>query len=143
MKVIQLWKDALSDPVANWVVMIFLLICSILIAVYVVGWFRNLALGRDQEPLNPLAEIERLKGEGKIDFVEYQKLKKSAAQTLSDTLLTSKDKANRSELEKMKMKHELGSETGLNTSGRSKSERTEESIAPIDFTEADSGEGGN
>lgn len=82
MDVVQLWKDASNDKIAGAVISLFLLVCLILVAVYVVSWFRNLAVGKEADT-NPMAEIERLRGEGKISTFEYHRLKQATARSLS------------------------------------------------------------
>jgi hypothetical protein len=85
MDIVQLWKDASNDKIASVVVSIFLLFCLVLIAVYVVGWFRSLAVGKAEE-LNPLADIEQLRADGKISQFEYLRLKQSAKQSITAML---------------------------------------------------------
>jgi hypothetical protein len=88
MDVVQLWKDASNDKLASAVISIFMLVCLILVAVYVVSWFRNLAVGEEIES-NPLAEIERLRAEGKISPFEYQRLKQVAAKNMRSAKILS------------------------------------------------------
>lgn len=81
MDIVQLWKDASNDKIASVVVSMFLLICLILIAVYVLGWFRSLAVGKAEES-NPLADIEKLRADGTISQFEYLRLKRSAKESM-------------------------------------------------------------
>ena len=60
-------------PGAGWVVSTFGLVSSILIAVYVVKWFRDLAIGVGNEPVSHLAEFERLYAAGTIDEDEFKR----------------------------------------------------------------------
>jgi hypothetical protein len=85
MNLWQLWLDAMNDPVAKWVVIIFLLISLILSAIYVAKWFRDLAIGGQDfasSISHNLAEIEKLYAERKISTEEYQRLKKVVPQQL-------------------------------------------------------------
>jgi hypothetical protein len=142
MDVIQLWKDAMNDEVSYRIVMVFVLVCMILFAVYIVGWFRNLALGKNEHPLYTLTEIERLKAEGKIDFVEYHRLKKVAAETMRAAMLTSsKLKTDNFKAGKSTMPVGIITGQGGHLSLKSNSARSEESPSSIDFSEVDSDEG--
>lgn len=128
----------MSDTVSYRIVILFLLVCMILFAVYIVGWFRNLALGRDESSLNSLAEIERLKAEGKIDFAEYQRLKKTAAQSMSAALLSSTKTKSTLSLNQAKLASGTTTGQGRNRPAGLQSAESEKSTAPIDFTEVDS-----
>ena len=69
-------------PGARWIVAGFGLITCILIAVYVVKAFRDMALGNSQSTTSYLEEFQRLRDEGKLDKEEYDRLKKSIPQEL-------------------------------------------------------------
>ncbi len=87
MSIWKLWNDATSSPVSNAIVMGFILVSLILIAVYIAGWVRRLALGKDEEPLNPFAHIEQLRDEGQISQEEYQRMRKLISESLSPAML--------------------------------------------------------
>ncbi len=69
-------------PGARWIVAGFGLITCILIAVYVVKAFRDMALGNSKPTTSYLDEFQRLRDEGKLDNDEYERLKKSIPKTL-------------------------------------------------------------
>lgn len=104
----QLWVDAWDDPVAKWVIMIFMLTCLILGAVYVAKLFRDLAVEGGKISSSAIADIsdfEKSYAEGKISFEEYQKLKRAVPKYVvsefgadgqnesSQAILSKKDKA--------------------------------------------------
>jgi hypothetical protein len=111
MDVVQLWKDASNDKLASAVISIFMLVCLILVAVYVVSWFRNLAVGEELES-NPLAEIERLRAEGKISPFEYQRLKQVAAKNMrSEKVLSQKSGSGVLTLKEAQLKKALAGDS--------------------------------
>lgn len=63
-------------PGARWIVAGFGLITCILIAVYVVKAFRDMALGNNADTPSYLEEFQRLRDEGKLNSEEYDRLKK-------------------------------------------------------------------
>jgi tape measure domain-containing protein len=89
MNLWQLWVDAMNDPVAKWVVIIFLLVSLILFAIYVAKWFRDLAVSSNDFTASisdNLSEFEKLFAEGKISSDEYQRLKKAVPKQLAEGL---------------------------------------------------------
>lgn len=67
---------------ARWIVAAFGLITCILIAVYVVKLFRDMALGSGSDSVNAVPDIERLRQEGKLNQEEYNRLKKAIPKNL-------------------------------------------------------------
>lgn len=96
--------DALDDPVAKWVVMIFLLTSLVIGAVYVAKMFRDLAIGGGDltsSAINDISDFEKSYAEGKISFEEYQKLKKTVPKyVVSDLGLANKPKSDDASHEK-------------------------------------------
>jgi hypothetical protein len=73
-------------PGARWIIAGFGLLTCVLIAVYVVKGFRDMALGHDQDSTSYLEEFQRLRDEGKLNKDEYDRLKKNLPQHLAGSL---------------------------------------------------------
>jgi hypothetical protein len=95
----QYWIETMELPGANWVVSIFGLVSSLLIAFYVVKWFRDLAIGVGNEPISHLTEFERLYSAGTIDEDEFKQLKKTLPQNMKSEMAARMAKFNSPSLE--------------------------------------------
>ncbi len=73
---------------ARWIVWITLLVISILVALYVVMFFRNLAIGKNEGSTDYLSEFRKLKDEGKLDQEEFAKLKSAISNTAGSGTVT-------------------------------------------------------
>lgn len=67
---------------ARWIVAAFGLVTCVLVAIYFVKLFRDMALGSGNDPLGELPDFERLRQEGKLNQEEYNRLKKSIPKNL-------------------------------------------------------------
>ena len=65
-------------PEARWIVYGTILICTVLIAVYVSFYFRNLAVGKsNEESTDLLSRFREMRDKGQLQESEYLKLKQS------------------------------------------------------------------
>ncbi len=88
----QQWQDLVEIPGVLWIVYSALLIVMVLIAVYVVGFFKNLATGQftsgHEEDFDVIREIH---GRGMIADEEYERAKELLSdKTDADVLLNVK-----------------------------------------------------
>ena len=71
----QFWFEVMQMKEARWIVAVFGLVTCVLVAVYFVKLFRDMAMGKDNESVSDLVDFQRLHEEGKLDGDEYNKLK--------------------------------------------------------------------
>lgn len=65
----------MAIPEARWVIWLSVLAILIVIAIYVVTYFRGQATGQSSERIDYLSEFEKLKEQGKLDEEEFGRLK--------------------------------------------------------------------
>jgi len=71
----KFWEETMEIPEARWIVWLTILVILILVAIYVVMYFRGQATGRGIETTDYLTEFEKLKEQGKLDEEEFSRLK--------------------------------------------------------------------
>ncbi len=72
------WQETMEIPAARWIVWITVLIVAVLVAVYFVKMFRDMAMGNDStSKAELLSDFERIRNEGKLDNEEFKRLKTS------------------------------------------------------------------
>ena len=72
----EFWNEMMEIPEARWIVYGTLLVFAILVAVYVSVFFRNLAIGQNEnESSDLLSEFRNLRDQGHLDEKEYDRLK--------------------------------------------------------------------
>lgn len=92
----QFLTDIMQIPEARWIVYATLLVFSVLIAVYVSMYFRNLAIGSSQsEDLDLLSEFRDLRDQGHLDDKEYNRLKTVVPENTKHELLRGTGKAEK------------------------------------------------
>jgi len=80
----SMWNQLMTMPEARWIIWITCLAISILVAVYVVTLFRNMAIGTTEISEDPLMEFRRLRDEGKMDDKEFASVKSVMLENKSD-----------------------------------------------------------
>jgi len=71
----EYYESIMAIPGAPWIIWTSVLVSLVLIAVYVVGLFRNLAIGEgDADENDHLSEFRKLRDQGLIDDEEYKRL---------------------------------------------------------------------
>jgi hypothetical protein len=65
------WQQLMSIPEARWVVWTTILAIIVLVAVFVVMRFRNMAIGKLELLEDPLSEFRRMRDEGALDDKEF------------------------------------------------------------------------
>lgn len=73
----QFWSDTLEIPGARWILVFSGLLICVVIAVYVVKIFRDMALGKANDPVSHISDFQKLRDEGMVDEEEYTRLAKS------------------------------------------------------------------
>ena len=87
----EYWQSIMNIPGASWIIWTSLLVILILVAVYVVGLVRNLAIGgSDVDETDHLSEFRKLRDQGMIDEEEYKRLTAVVPIPIPDTQLESK-----------------------------------------------------
>lgn len=72
------WTEMMGIPESRWIVFGTLLICATLVAIYVSAYFRNLALGKnDDNDADILSGFRKLRDNGQLEEAEYSKLKRA------------------------------------------------------------------
>ena len=71
----KFWEETMEIPEARWIVWLTTLVILILVAIYVVMYFRGQATGRGIETTDYLSEFEKLKEQGELDDEEFSRLK--------------------------------------------------------------------
>jgi hypothetical protein len=74
---IDAWNKLMEIPEAKWIVIGTLLLFIVLIGIYVVTFFRNLAIGGVEEDDDILTGFRRMRDEGQLDDEEYSRLKQA------------------------------------------------------------------
>jgi len=74
-------KDKEYTPITfeQGVIWFAIILCAILVAIYVAGFFRGNALGKIDETSNHLDEFRKLRDEGMLDDEEFSQVKTSIA----------------------------------------------------------------
>ncbi len=83
----EIWTDALEIKEARWIVAFFGLVTCILVGVYVVKKFRDMALGGGTETISHLTEFQRLHEAGKLNQDEYDRLKKTIPKNITASVV--------------------------------------------------------
>jgi hypothetical protein len=78
----KFWSETMEIPEARWIVAISGLVIGLAIAYYFVKLFRDMALGRVEDPTSYITEFQRLRNEGKLDDEEYSRLAKAIPKQL-------------------------------------------------------------
>ena len=73
----KFWSETMEIPGAGWIVGISGLLIILMIAYYVVKQFRDMALGKVEDPTSYMTEFQKLRNEGKLDDEEYSRLAKA------------------------------------------------------------------
>ena len=73
----QFWSETMEIQEARWIVAIAGLVICVAAGFYVVRLFRDMALGKTDEPSSYISEFQKLRDEGKLDDEEYSKLAKA------------------------------------------------------------------
>lgn len=82
----KFWSELMEIPEARWIVAITGLVMGLAIGYYFVKQFRDMALGRVEDPASYITDFQKLRNEGKLDEEEYSRLAKAIPkQTLSET----------------------------------------------------------
>lgn len=72
----KFWSETMEIPGARWIVAIAGLLIGLFVAYYVVKLFRDMALGRVEDPTSYITDFQKLRDEGKLDQEEYSRLSK-------------------------------------------------------------------
>ncbi len=72
----------MAIPMAGWIVSFAGLAILLLVAFYVVGKLRTMALGETEESVNHLSDFEQLKNQGMLSDEEFKRVKAIAPQPL-------------------------------------------------------------
>jgi len=82
----KFWSETMEIPEARWIVAITGLVIGLAIAYYFVKLFRDMALGKVEDPTSYITEFQKLRNEGKLDNEEYSRLAKAIPkQTLPES----------------------------------------------------------
>lgn len=84
----EFWIDVWEIRLAQWIVFLAGLAIVILVALYIVRFFREMAFGSDPDPIDHLSEFERMRNAGQLDDQEFQRLKSTLAKPPVDPLVT-------------------------------------------------------
>ena len=81
-RISELWDKLMAIPMAGWIVSFAGLAILLLVAFYVVGKLRTMALGEAEESVNHLSDFEQLKNQGMLSDEEFKRVKAIAPQPL-------------------------------------------------------------
>ena len=70
----QFWSESLEIPEVRWIVALAGLVICLFVAYYFLRLFRDMALGKTEDPTSYISEFQRLRDEGKVDDEEYGRL---------------------------------------------------------------------
>lgn len=89
----NLWEQLMAIPMAGWIVSFTGLAILLLIAFYVAGRLRTMALGQGDAPVNHLSEFEQLKNQGMLSDEEFRRVKAIAPPPLPEGMIPADLKA--------------------------------------------------
>ena len=82
----QYWEEVMQIREVRWIVIIAGLVACLSVAFYFAKLFRDMALGKSEDPTSFITEFQRLREEGKLNDEEYAKLKQVIPKQIPDNL---------------------------------------------------------
>lgn len=93
-KLKQFWSETMEIPEARWIVAFAGLVVCVCVAYYFVKFFRDMALGSNEDPTSFISNFQKMRDEGMLEEDEYKRLKQSIPDQLPDELKGKKSDAD-------------------------------------------------
>ena len=90
----QYWAEVMEIREVRWIVMIAGLVVCVCVAFYFAKLFRDMALGKSEDPTSFITEFQKLREEGKLDEEEYSRLQKAIPKQIPGKLTGQKNDTN-------------------------------------------------
>jgi len=82
----EYWNEVMEIQEVRWIVIVAGLVTCLFIAIYIVKFFRDMALGKSDDPTDFITDCQKMREEGKLDDEEYSKLQKAIPRQIPNEL---------------------------------------------------------